>query len=98
MGKWQSPIINVRLSWVLVRQIDNLARHFYTTRSDIIRRAVIRYVRDKDNATFANPNSEMIARAYEYIKDDHPYVNPSDTELIMFIAERKAHKDEEDEV
>jgi metal-responsive CopG/Arc/MetJ family transcriptional regulator len=86
--------INVRLSWALVKQIDNMARHFYTSRSAIIRRALVRYVRDEDNALIANPNSEMIARAYEYIKNDYPYVSPNDAKLILFIAERKAHQDE----
>jgi hypothetical protein len=94
---WRSPRVNVRISWVLLRQVDNLARHHRTSRSDIVRRAILRYVRDKDNALFANPNSVMIAKAYEYIKEDYPYVQPYESDFILFLAERKAHKEDDDD-
>jgi predicted DNA-binding protein len=89
MSEPLSQKISICLSTKLLQKIDNLAEYSYANRSDIIRQALVTYVHDPSNVLIADPNAVVMQKAYEYIKDDHPYLDPNDFELIQFIYEQK---------
>jgi metal-responsive CopG/Arc/MetJ family transcriptional regulator len=84
-----SKKLTITLPPALIEQIDRLALHDFASRSDIIRLAVLKYVREPQNKIIADPDSVAIAKMYEDIKGDHPYLDPNDAELIKFIYEQR---------
>ena len=77
----------------LLQQIDNLVNHTLSSRSDIIRLALLEYVCKPEHKLIANPDKVAVEKAYKYIQEDHPYLNPNDTEMIMLLSEQKAAKE-----
>ena len=88
-----SQRLTLSLPTALLEQIDRLAVHDYVGRSDIVRQALLKYIREPQNDLIANPDSVVIAKMYDYVKADHPYLDPSDVELIKFLHDQKIGKE-----
>jgi metal-responsive CopG/Arc/MetJ family transcriptional regulator len=84
--------LTITLPSEMIRQIDNLVKYNLSNRSSVIRQAVWQYVRDPQYEIIANPDAVAVSKMYDYIKDDHPYLDPSDADLIKFLYDYKSHE------
>lgn len=89
-----SQKLTISLPKGLVKKLDRLAKYDYVGRSQVIHAALLQYMRDPQNQLIAEPDSVSIAKLFEYIKDDHPYLDPTDKELIQFLYEQKINKEQ----
>jgi len=55
-----------------------------------VRMALVEYINDPDRKFISNPNKKLLAAAYDYIKDDYPFVDPNDEMLVMLMSKQKA--------
>jgi hypothetical protein len=76
----QSVKITIAINSELLNIIDYLAKRDYTTRSGILRQALIEFVRQPKNMPKNESKSE-----YEETINDHPYVDPADLVLLDIL-------------
>lgn len=70
----------------MLEQVEYLARRDYTTRSGILRTALVEYMKLPGNSKSAKNTQD-----FSEIMAEHPYVNPNDTELLQFFKDMKEH-------
>jgi hypothetical protein len=59
----------------------------------VIRAALLEFIRQPRNKLVADPDSVAIAKRYQELKAEHPFLNPDDSELIQFLYDQKVKKD-----
>jgi metal-responsive CopG/Arc/MetJ family transcriptional regulator len=87
---YTSKTISLTLPQELLARIDRLAERELATRSDIIRQATIKYVREEGiNKVEINetPKAEPteLARDMQKLSEKYPFVHPDDHQLLEFL-------------
>jgi metal-responsive CopG/Arc/MetJ family transcriptional regulator len=95
MPSLYSQKISVSLPTSLIQQMDKWANYEYTNRSDVIRTALLEFLRDPSRLIVTDPESIVTDKMYELIKDEHPYLNPRDEAMVKFLYDLKMSKMEE---
>lgn len=103
MGLENNKTISIKMPRVLLMQIDELAKRDYVTRSDLIRRIALEYVRDSDldltevkqppaNKSPRPPQPPPEPkRDYEKLAKKYPYVH-RDRQLLEFLDDYEQGK------
>jgi hypothetical protein len=90
--------ISIALQPGLLKQVDALAKYDYTTRSDIIRQALLQYIRTLAKPPPSVPDKlEKTAPAKEdftTILTKYPYVSPDDAALLKFLQQQERQADD----
>jgi metal-responsive CopG/Arc/MetJ family transcriptional regulator len=77
----RSKTISLTLPELLLAQIDQLAKRDYSTRSGIIRRATMKYVRESD----LDESKPKPQRDYGELAKKYPHIDPNDRQLLAFL-------------
>lgn len=89
MHQSQSQRITITLPAVLVQQVDRLADYEFGSRSDVIRQAIVKMMREPQNELIANPDVVVTEKLYQYIKAEHPYLGADGTTYIRLLYNQK---------
>ncbi len=81
MSNSQSKTVNITLPEPLLKQIDALAKRDYTSRSDIIRQALLEKIRKPQLDEWGDPVSENWQTVVDFREHGYPDGIPAD-ELI----------------
>ncbi len=88
-----SQKVTITLPATLLAKLDKLAAYGYASRTDIIRQAVVQLIHEPQNELIVSPDTVVTGKMYDYIKTDHPYLDPDDTVLIRFLYKQKMSGD-----
>lgn len=97
--------INLNLDEELLKQIKDLAIRDYLTRSELIRQAILEYIRKPGNYIEKTHNNELAQDELdnkdelsqdklETIRQEFSMVPPNDVELLQFLAYYKDQRSE----
>jgi Arc/MetJ-type ribon-helix-helix transcriptional regulator len=99
--------INISLDEKLLRYIEELAVRDFANRSDIIRQAIVEYIRKSENKVQISERTENLPtesseesvmklseEALDKLRQEFSYVRPDDIELLQFLAYYKNQRSE----
>ncbi len=84
--EFQSVRINLTIPKGLLDTVDKAALIDYTSRSDIIRVALLQYIRERSDL---QPRPKELTPEEKEVLEKHPYIDPSDHAMIELILQNK---------
>ncbi len=91
----ESQRITITLPGQIVKEMDLWGRHVYASRSDVIRMALLNYLRQPERLVVTEPQKEALDKMFEQIKEFYPYLRRHDEEMVKFLYDEKFGKPEE---
>jgi metal-responsive CopG/Arc/MetJ family transcriptional regulator len=84
--------ITITLPAELLKKVDLWGEHELASRSDVVRMALLAYLREPHRMVVTKPDNGALDKMYEQIKEYYPYLSRHDEEMVVFLYKEKMGK------